>query len=214
MDKADFKSAIERFRQEGYDMWPDRVHIQIPDAKEHLLGGLRYFVGEKAQWLPCYDEIADWLTDNQGKGLLCVGEWGVGKTLICCKILPIIIRTYARKVMPAYPAIDINSHAREVMSCKLAVIDDIGTEPEAVDFGEKHLFFSEIVANAERKSNLLVITTNLRINVNRSKDGSEIINQNTGKPYPSIEAIYGMRTLDRLKAITKMVVFRGKSFRK
>ena len=49
MDKADFKSAIERFRQEGYDMWPDRVHIQIPDAKEHLLGGLRYFVGEKAQ---------------------------------------------------------------------------------------------------------------------------------------------------------------------
>ena len=68
---------------QGYDMYPDRVRIQIPNAKELLQQGLQYFLGDSAQWLPCYDEIAAWMTDNQGRGLLCMGNCGLGKTLIC-----------------------------------------------------------------------------------------------------------------------------------
>ncbi|MBR3467940.1 MAG: hypothetical protein IKH15_12075 [Bacteroidales bacterium] len=213
MDKVDFKTAIERLRQGGCEMQPDKVHIQIPHAKELLQQGLQYFLGDSAQWLPCYDEIAEWLTDNQGRGLLCVGSFGIGKTLICHRILPLIILNYARKVMATYSAFDINDRIREVMGEKLVVIDDIGTEQEAVNFGERHMAFSEIVDNAEKRSNLLVITTNLRTTIKRDKNGKEVFNSN-GESYPSIEAKYGMRTLDRLNAITKTVVFRGKSFRK
>ena len=31
------------------------------------------------QWLPEYDEIADWMSDTQGKGLLLMGSCGRGK---------------------------------------------------------------------------------------------------------------------------------------
>lgn len=205
MDKADFRSAVERLRLQGYDMYPDRVRIQIPNAKELLQQGLQYFLGDSAQWLPCYDEIAAWMADNQGRGLLCMGNCGLGKTLICGSILPTILLTYSKKVMATFSAIDINDRTREVMNNKLAFIDDIGTEPEAVRFGERHLSFSEIVDNAEKKSNLLVITTNLRTSHKTDADGN---------PIPSIEYKYGIRTLDRLKAITKVVKFTGKSFRK
>ena len=139
MDKADFRSAVERLRLQGYDMYPDRVRIQIPNAKELLQQGLQYFLGDSAQWLPCYDEIASWMTDNQGRGLLCMGNCGLGKTLICGSILPTILLTYSKKVMATFSAIDINDRTREVMNNKLAFIDDIGTEPEAVRFGEVSL---------------------------------------------------------------------------
>lgn len=205
MDKADFKSAVTRLRTEGFDMYPDRVRIHISDARAKLMAGLRFFLGEDAQWLSCYEQIAAWMTDNQGRGLLCVGNCGLGKTLICNNILPAIILSDCRKVMAAFSALDINDRTQEVMRNKLAVIDDIGTEPEAVRFGERHLAFSEIVDNAEKKSNLLVITTNLRTSHKIGQDGNLL---------PSIEDKYGIRTLDRLKAITKVVKFTGSSFRK
>ena len=41
MDKTDFRSAVERLRLQGYDMYPDRVRIQIPNAKELLQHGLQ-----------------------------------------------------------------------------------------------------------------------------------------------------------------------------
>lgn len=190
---------------QGFDMYPDRVRIQIPNAKELLERGLQFFLGNNAQWLPCYDDIVAWMNDNQGRGLLCMGNCGLGKTLICGSILPAIILSHCRKVMGTFSAIDINDRTREVMLSKLAFIDDIGTEPEAVRFGERHLAFSEIVDNAEKKSNLLVITTNLRTSHKTDSDGNVI---------PSIEYKYGIRTLDRLRAITKVVKFSGKSFRK
>ena len=48
----------------------NRVHISIPNARERLEAGLHHFLGDKAQWLPAYDKVAEWLTDNKGRGLL------------------------------------------------------------------------------------------------------------------------------------------------
>ena len=203
MDTDDFKKEIEDLRHLGFDPYPERVRLNIPDARKALEGGLRYYLGD-FQWLPCYDEIAAWLTDNKGRGLLCVGNCGLGKTLICANILPVIIHNRMRKVVKSYGALDINDRIEEVKHCKLSVIDDIGTEPEAVIYGERHMAFPEIVDNAEKRGNLLIITTNLRTNTPPGQ----------GADYPSIQSRYGNRTLDRLKAITKVVRFDGKSFRR
>ena len=77
---------------------------------------------------------------------------------------------------------------------KLVCIDDVGTEPEARIFGESHLFFSELVDEAERKQKLLICSTNL---------GRQQLLEN-----------YDARTVDRLTALTRRVKFSGDSLRK
>lgn len=73
-------------------------------------------------------------------------------------------------------------------------IDDIGTEFLSVKYGEKRLSFAELVDEAEKKGKLLIVTTNLSLSELQQK--------------------YGERTLDRLRAITTPVVFKGDSLRK
>ena len=62
-----FASQVSNMRGLGFDPYPQRLHIQIPDAREQLMTGIRYYMGDKAQWLPDYEQIADWLTDNKGR---------------------------------------------------------------------------------------------------------------------------------------------------
>ena len=73
------------------DLSPGRTDIRVANAKERMQKGLQHFLGDKAQWLPDYDEIADWLSDNKGRGLLLVGISGLGKSVICQKILPVLL---------------------------------------------------------------------------------------------------------------------------
>ena len=206
MDKPiTIQEVIERRRRQGMPVAADdRVQIQIPNAREALMEGLVYFCGEKAQWLPEYEQVADWLTDNKGKGLLCLGNCGRGKTLITQKILPMLMQRYYRKVVNCYTALDLNgydvderkkTHYRydEIRQWKIIAIDDIGTEPQACIFGETHDYFSELVDYCEHKQKMLIISTNL----NRQK----IIDR------------YLERTFDRLTAITRRVVFKGSSLR-
>lgn len=203
MSTIDFEKMVSRLRMSGFDMRPDKVRLQVPNARLQLWDGLRYFLGDDAQWLTCYADVADWLTDNKGRGLLCVGDWGLGKTLLCSTVIPAIVLSQCGKVMKNYSAIEINEHVKEILKSKLVIIDDIGTEPDSNIYGEHHDYFSEIVDNAEKKGHLLILTTNLRTTHKIGEDG----------PIPSIEDRYGIRTLDRLRAITKVVEFYGESFR-
>lgn len=197
-------TAIDDLRFHGFDPCPKPIPIRIPNAKQVLLDTLNYFTNNHAQWLPAYDEIAAWLTDNQQRGLLCVGPCGLGKTLICCNVIPTIIYQYYQKILIAVDAIELNNPDKNYSRYKQLVIDDIGTEPESVRYGERHVIFSELVDAAEKKGNLLIITTNLMTATPKGQPAD----------FPSIEARYGLRTLDRLRAITKVVRFDGKSFRK
>ena len=177
-----------------------RMRFAVPDARNVLMRGLRYYLGDKAVWLPEYDMVAEWLSENNGKGLLLYGNCGRGKTLITQKILPEIFRWYLRKVLPLFTARDLNDRFTEVMQYKIVAIDDLGTEGDAMIYGNRRVFFSELVDDAERHGKTLIISTNLR----RKRASGE----------PSIEERYGIRTLDRLRLLTRSVAFVGESLRR
>lgn len=201
-----FRQGVAGLLDHGFDPYPQRLHIQIPQAREQLLAGLRYYLGEEAKWLPCYDEVAAWLADNKGRGLLCVGDNGLGKTLICQNIIPVLIQQNMRRIVRTYSALDMNLKIDELLRLKLLGIDDVGTEPlETISYGVRRIAFSELVDASEKKGTLLILSTNLRTNHGTDRAGNTI---------PSIEDRYGLRTYDRLKAVVKSVIFKGKSFRK
>lgn len=191
---VDFKTTVEQLRATGFNPNPDRVQIAIPDAKAALWSGLKYYLGEKAEWLPCYDEVAEWLSGNDGRGLLCYGSCGLGKSVICGKIIPVLLNHYHHKVVSIYEADSMNSHIDSVKEKHILYIDDIGTEGESVKYGERRMAFPEIVDAAEKKGKLLICSTNLAL--------------------ADLKAKYGERTTDRLKAITSQVLFTGNSFRR
>ena len=88
----------------------------------------------------------------------------------------------------------MNADLDAVKQKHIIYVDDIGTENLSVKYGEKRLAFAELADEAEKKGKLLILTTNLTIDELREK--------------------YGERTIDRLRAITKTVLFSGESLRK
>lgn len=188
-----FQQALENLKDTGFNPVPNVVNIGVPDAKNNLWRGISYF-SKQPVWLPEYDEIVAWLTSNDGRGLFCYGNCGLGKTLICGKVIPVLLNYYCHKIVSCYDAQQMNANLDAVKSRHIIYIDDIGTENLSVKYGEKRLAFSEIVDEAEKRGKLLIVTTNLSLN--------------------EVSEKYGERTMDRLVAITKRVNFIGKSLRK
>lgn len=154
---------------------------------------LEYKLGSKFQWLKEYDNIVKWLNNNEGKGLLCMGNCGRGKTLICRDIIPPIIKYKCERVISTNTMQQAAKNLDELLEKKLIGLDDVGTECISVRYGERRIPFAELVDNAERNNGLLIITTNLT--------AAELAEK------------YGERTLDRLKVLTKLVHFEGESLR-
>lgn len=171
-----------------------RVYVRTPDARKVLARGIKYFVGEGAVWLPEYEAVTEWLSDNKGRGLLCAGQCGRGKTVICQKVLPVIFRHWHRLIVNTVTATELNDRYDEFRQYKIISIDDVGKESVANRYGEKHNYIEEIVDEAERKQKLLIISTNL------NEDG--------------LKQRYDDRTIDRLRAVTRPVLFIGDSLRK
>jgi len=142
--------------------------------------------------LPAYDEVVDWLSDTKGKGLILMGECGLGKSTILNYVIPAIFRTKTNKVLRSIPAKnldgDVNNHKG-----KFVIVDDLGTEGIKNDYGTKIDAVSDFISYAEDKSKTLLITTNLTPSEMKER--------------------YDDRTLDRLRKC-KVVVIKGKSFRK
>ena len=178
----------------GRPVTDNRIHIALPHAEHILQRGLVHFLGKDAQWLPEYHQIVEWLTDNKKKGLLCYGNCGRGKTLITQHIIPIVLAYYYRLVVNTHTALELNENYKDIVWKKIISIDDVGTEPEANDYGVRHRYFAELVDECERKEKLLIVSTNLT--------GDELLER------------YGERTIDRLFALTNQVLFKGNSLRK
>ena len=196
-----FAEVATYLQQQGYDSRKDPYHIRIDNARKRMEDGLHYFLKDQAQWLPGYDKIADWLADNKGRGLLCVGTTGRGKSLLCQQILPVILGNGGRPIA-SIAATDLKSRLDELLHEKIVIIDDLGKEPRKY-FGNVDNSFFELCNNAERTGNLLIITTNL------STTPSD------RALYPeSIQERYGAEVLDRLKSITRMVRLEGESLRR
>ena len=140
--------------------------------------------------LPAYDEIIDWLVDNKGRGLMLMGECGLGKSTILNFVIPAIFRTKTNKLLTSTPAKELGEIERS--SASFIIIDDLGTESIKNDYGTKIDAVADAISYAEDSSKTLLITTNLK--PNRLKER------------------YDDRTLDRLRKC-KVVVIKGKSFR-
>ena len=194
MGQIDFKTTIERLQDTTYKTLPDKVIICVPNAGTHLKGGLKYFCKDDAKWNTDYENIADWLTDNKGKGLMLVGGCGVGKTLIGMRILPLLLNHYCGKVVTICTANELNKTPDEIMRNHIIYIDDVGTEDVSNIYGNKRVPFAELVDIAERDGKLLIFSTNL--------DDEHL------------KAKYGDRVVDRLHAIVRKITITGKSNRK
>ena len=183
---------------------PGIPDMHVANARERLQKGLQHFLGDDARWLPEYDEIADWLADNKGRGLLLVGTSGLGKSLICQKILPVVLSDVLGIAVDVVSAREMGQQIDSLVQSRCVIIDDLGHEPvtEMVAYRKRTPFF-ELCDAAEQRGILLIINTTL--STNKIKNPL----------YPrSIQERYGNEVLDRLRATTRVVELRGQSMRK
>ena len=64
-----FEDVVRNMEAHGMKIPPQREYIKIPHANMILKNAMDYFLsleGRKCIWLPEYDKVSDWLTDNQG----------------------------------------------------------------------------------------------------------------------------------------------------
>lgn len=169
------------------------LNFQVANAKEVMQASLRHFLGDFT-WIPEYDKVAAWLSNNNGRGILLSGTNGVGKTVICQRVIPAIFLRCFGKVVSCYDYSELNRCADEVLGKSIISLDDIGNEEMGNSYGNKRWVFPEIMDLAEKRGNLVIISTNLK--------GDDILSK------------YGVRTYERLIATTVRVVLNHKSFRK
>jgi len=163
------------------------------ELKEMFIKAFEYYdrTIDKYEHLPAYDEVIDWLSDTKGKGLMLMGECGLGKSTILNYVIPAIFRTKTNKVLRTVSAKDIGVTERS--QSPFIIIDDLGTESIKNDYGTKIDGTADAISYAEDSSKTLLITTNLNGDALKER--------------------YDERTLDRLRKC-KVVVIKGVSFRK
>jgi len=163
------------------------------ELKEMFIKAFKYYDRTiyKYEHLSSYDEIIDWMVDTRGRGLMLMGECGLGKSTILNYVIPAIFRTKTNKVLRSIPAKELAAVERNV--APFIIIDDLGTESIKNDYGTKIDAVADAISYAEDSSKTLLITTNLSPN--------------------SLKERYDERTLDRLRKC-KVVIIKGKSFRK
>lgn len=190
-----FRQEIEEARKDNIEYDPQTFHFGVPSAKETLMSGLHAVIHHDVVWLPEYDKISEWLSNNHKKGLMIIGPPGVGKTVITMKVIPMILHICYKRIISCFQSIElVNRKAYEnVMRYRNIVIDDIGIEGLYNDFGNPHIVFSEIVDAIEKRGVLLIATSNLTID--------------------EIKVKYCIRTYDRLRAHMNLVVIKEKSLR-
>ena len=192
----DFSDTLESMKSHGLKIPTEKVIISVKDAKQVLTQAMTYFLnkeGKSLVWLPQYDDISDWLSSNEGRGLFLFGSCGTGKTFITRYAITAILLKYCNKVVSSFDMTEVNSDPDTVLKKHIIALDDIGTEEVSVKFGERRSIIPEILDSAEKYGKLLIITSNL--------GATDLI------------AKYGNRTFDRIIATTKRIEFKGNSFR-
>ena len=210
------------FRQDQKVRWtldpdPDAAQAMAADL---LMRGLAYAIGPTAQWLPEYEDVAAWLSDNRGKGLMCIGDCGRGKTVITRDILPLLFEktirvsfgdgTTGHPVYNYFLAKEMKSRWTEIERSKIVCIDDVGTEAIAKVFGETHNYFSELVDLCNDRDKLLICSTNLtQVQLFGGRD-DDPDSPTYGQVLP---ARCDQRTFSRLVGNTVRVYFEGEDLR-
>lgn len=190
MNRNDYKQMASQMKVFGLDLTTERLQISIPDAENVLRLLLAERMGNNFKWLPEYSKVAEWMTDNNGRGLLLMGNVGRGKTEIGRNIMPAVINHHYRRIVNCYDAVDLSARKSEFLdNCWPLCIDDLGTEKDA----RSRDVFERLADQMEKRGRFLIVTTNLSAE--------------------DIRRIYGDRVFDRLKGNTTCIVFKGDSMR-
>ena len=147
----------------------------------------------KFEWMTDYDKIIEWMLNTNGRGLLLTGNPGLLKTVVATLVIPVLFNTkYQMNIRPV-DSINIENHYQYFNNSPVIVVDDVGVEPPVNDFGIKREPFSLLVDFCEKKSKVLIFTTNL--------SSERMIER------------YGIRTVDRQDKICTTVKLNGESKR-
>lgn len=156
-------------------------------------------------WLPEYDEVLDWMVDNEGRGLYLTGDCGRGKSTIILGVIKPLFKPCFKKKLHGFHATELVNEIhsdfikkyrwnyQKYFEWKFSYIDELGVERMVNDFGEKFEAFNEIINIAEQDLNILILSSNLT--------GDQFLRR------------YGDRSVDRLKRLCRIVKFKGKSLR-
>lgn len=143
---------------------------------------------------PELEELAIWMTDTKGKGLLLSGDVGRGKSNIVMLFIPLIFYHFHNKVVNVVQAEELASNFKNLRTKQFISVDDLGTETFKNDFGEKYEPINKLINIAESEGKILFISTNLNSN--------EVMER------------YGLRTFDRINRLCYIIKFTGDSMRK
>lgn len=189
---------LEKFRECGVPV--DRGYVNYSFGDKETCTKLFYEVLKAVDrsivepvHIPEHDEIIDWMTNTNGKGLILVGDCGRGKSSIITGVIPVIFNMKFKKLIFPIPATDLVND-KNLLQDYFFCIDDVGTESIKNHYGEKTEVFASVMDNAERYFKPVFISTNLT--------GQQIIDR------------YGKRTMDRIVRLCRIVKFKGESFRK
>lgn len=193
---SDFEKTVHQMQMHSMKLPMQCPAVGLQNAGTILRNAMSYFVslqGGQMQWLPEYDELAAWLSGNEGRGLFLYGNCGRGKSLMVRYVLPAILLKYLQKVVNVYDVQEMNGKLDVVLTKRMLAIDDVGTEEVVSVYGNKRMAFAEVMDAVEKQGKLILISSNLQEQDLREQ--------------------YGDRVLDRVRACTKRVLFRGESLR-
>lgn len=192
-----FNNIVDEMRRHQMKLPTQPETFCLPEARQVLADALNCFLameGHPLVWLPEYDEVADWLTNNGGRGLFLYGNCGRGKSLLTRYALPAIYLKHFRKVVSVYDIREMNRNLDLLLTRHYIALDDVGTEEVINHYGNRRLAFAEVMDVAEKQNKLVIVSSNLQ-----ERDLAER---------------YGDRTVDRIRSTMRRILFAGQSLRK
>lgn len=187
------KDVIFELEKQGFRL-KETENIKIDNAKEKIkiIGKILL---EDFVMLDEYKQIADFFQNGtNGRSLALIGGCGTGKTFFTTKILPVLLKMELNKQCTIIKATELADNLHKYMRQNYLVVDDVGTEEDINNFGNKKHQFAEWVNSVEYRDCFTAISTNL--------NGEQI------------KYKYDQRTYDRIKGNFKVIIFKNQSFRK
>lgn len=161
--------------------------LSIPDAAFQLDDCARACVPD-FKWEYPYQQLGDWMGEPDGRGAIIFGSPGAGKTFLVT-VYAALAYMHCGALFTIVTAQELNDVADKVKRDRFLIVDDIGMEEERRVYGNHSYVLPDLIDMAERRNNILVLTTNLTAG--------------------QLVAKYGTRATDRMRGLCRGIDFNG-----